>query len=980
MVSEPHPKPKAPVPTQLAPAVAPPAIAAKGKLKKQKETVVPLPPPVSAVPSTKGAAQYRQYPPSQYQQSGQPGSTNFGQSGVQQRYPYEQQQQAYYGHTRTPAGYAETQDEDDEDDSEEETDTDEEEDEEEEEEQPDPRYNPPNGRQKYTQPVSGSGAGGVQNRGMSRGKYDQEFEEEEEKMRTPKRKFGLKAKMDKSDPYNTNGQSSRIVPRRGRDDPYSQENNITPKATKTILKPKKRVLSEERDGMIGFGAVNRRTVPLRDVSDDDGRGERKRFQVHERSRSAYQEREKEVVVAKQRRQLDWERREGSAFSVDDERIMRRRKVDDDREVRLAYDDDDDDKEEEEEANRMRGRKQVIKNGISREAPERERMQGQGQLRGQGSGPQWGIRDLPANRRAGPVSVKRYGSNYEEDDEEEDDLRYCHVRDKEQQWDRSPISETPNRRFRETGGGTGLPLPQPPAMVREIDGVAGIPEKVLKGGPRWKPTPLKHNDYDRDDGGRDIGGRRKLETEYHQQEGMTRKFTALAMNDRTRSVDNQSSTGGWPADLPRLPRTPGSSSASGSVTNDGGGYFDIQPSSTWVASPASEFSARRQLRSAGVSGKMNISLDDPPPRATVIRSPSPGPLVLIPRRDPLPQPPGRSESQTCGASGGNDRIEERLQRRRSLYSAPGTVHVHEEGLRKRPQSQIYGSATTQMQAPINSHDQQHQQHQFSSHPFPNQTSSHYQSQTPAPPPTIGIESPHPVGGRDKLADIPKLEEGSNDESEGEDRERHSHRRIQHGVPRINIASDPSPPPPPPRIQVDEAGSGPSIPSINVDSFDSSPRMNNNGGAPIINIDPPRINVDGGSTPRKQSRQVDNSPRAQVYEIPGVSISGPEYGGDGGPSTNISGPDDRNPHSHRYTQSASQQPQYGGQGRPGGSGLICGGCNGSIIGRIVSAMGSRWHPACFRCTVCNELLEHVSSYEHEGRPYCHLDYHEVRPFLR
>ena len=28
------------------------------------------------------------------------------------------------------------------------------------------------------------------------------------------------------------------------------------------------------------------------------------------------------------------------------------------------------------------------------------------------------------------------------------------------------------------------------------------------------------------------------------------------------------------------------------------------------------------------------------------------------------------------------------------------------------------------------------------------------------------------------------------------------------------------------------------------------------------------------------------------------------------------------------------------------------------RIVSATGSRWHPACFRCTGCNELLEHVS----------------------
>ncbi|KII84296.1 hypothetical protein PLICRDRAFT_46157 [Plicaturopsis crispa FD-325 SS-3] len=39
-----------------------------------------------------------------------------------------------------------------------------------------------------------------------------------------------------------------------------------------------------------------------------------------------------------------------------------------------------------------------------------------------------------------------------------------------------------------------------------------------------------------------------------------------------------------------------------------------------------------------------------------------------------------------------------------------------------------------------------------------------------------------------------------------------------------------------------------------------------------------------------------------------------------------------------------------------------------------MGARWHPECFRCTACGELLEHVSSYEWEGRAYCHLDYHE------
>ena len=76
----------------------------------------------------------------------------------------------------------------------------------------------------------------------------------------------------------------------------------------------------------------------------------------------------------------------------------------------------------------------------------------------------------------------------------------------------------------------------------------------------------------------------------------------------------------------------------------------------------------------------------------------------------------------------------------------------------------------------------------------------------------------------------------------------------------------------------------------------------------------------------------------------------------------------------------QQNHGRQARRPSGGLICGGCNGSIMGRIISAMGSRWHPACFCCTVCNDPLEHVSSYEHEGRPYCHLDYHEVRSSLR
>ncbi|KAI0301646.1 hypothetical protein B0F90DRAFT_1628503 [Multifurca ochricompacta] len=39
-----------------------------------------------------------------------------------------------------------------------------------------------------------------------------------------------------------------------------------------------------------------------------------------------------------------------------------------------------------------------------------------------------------------------------------------------------------------------------------------------------------------------------------------------------------------------------------------------------------------------------------------------------------------------------------------------------------------------------------------------------------------------------------------------------------------------------------------------------------------------------------------------------------------------------------------------------------------------MGVRWHPGCFRCSDCDDLLEYVSSYERDGKPYCHFDYHE------
>ena len=63
---------------------------------------------------------------------------------------------------------------------------------------------------------------------------------------------------------------------------------------------------------------------------------------------------------------------------------------------------------------------------------------------------------------------------------------------------------------------------------------------------------------------------------------------------------------------------------------------------------------------------------------------------------------------------------------------------------------------------------------------------------------------------------------------------------------------------------------------------------------------------------------------------------------------------------------------------GPGIFCARCDGVIIGRIVTAMDQRWHPECFQCSVCHTLLEHVSSYEHDGRAYCHMDYHDVSGF--
>lgn len=70
-----------------------------------------------------------------------------------------------------------------------------------------------------------------------------------------------------------------------------------------------------------------------------------------------------------------------------------------------------------------------------------------------------------------------------------------------------------------------------------------------------------------------------------------------------------------------------------------------------------------------------------------------------------------------------------------------------------------------------------------------------------------------------------------------------------------------------------------------------------------------------------------------------------------------------------------------GRPGAQDaelafLACGACRQLIAGRIVHAIGKRWHPDCFQCEHCSQLLEHVAFYENDGKPYCGVDYDDVR----
>ncbi|PCH35221.1 hypothetical protein WOLCODRAFT_27728 [Wolfiporia cocos MD-104 SS10] len=175
------------------------------------------------------------------------------------------------------------------------------------------------------------------------------------------------------------------------------------------------------------------------------------------------------------------------------------------------------------------------------------------------------------------------------------------------------------------------------------------------------------------------------------------------------------------------------------------------------------------------------------------------------------------------------------------------------------------------------------------------------------------------------------------------------------------------PPPPSRPVENKRNGWSGPPVGCTG-------SNHAAEPAI----PSISLPGGTAD-------DGDGDSDEDSGPMIAVSGPDDDAPAIPSISVGAADDGAPSNKGLPQfslpgSTPRAPSNKGSSPlehliRKGSGLACGGCGGAIVGRTVSAMGARWHPGCFRCCVCNELLENLSSYEHEGRAYCHFDYHEM-----
>lgn len=529
---------------------------------------------------------------------------------------------------------------------------------------------------------------------------------------------------------------------------------------------------------------------------------------------------------------------------------------------------------------------------------------------------------------------------EEEEEKEEEVKLAYDEDPkvrrpgEDSIHRPRSQPNSGSRVMNVGGPHASGLPRPP-MVREREGDGFPQERKIRGGPR---SAFVHH-VSEGEANENVGG------------------------------------GSWPGDLPRLPRTPGGG------TN---GRF--------------------------ISNEPRLNLDEPPPPPSIVRTPSPGTVngYVFQERET----DGQIRSQSAG-----------FEQARRRFEVGSLAH-----------GQVYASKVAYSTQPMAQSQAQQRQKVAHGPPPPAQgarfitSSPRKQRQTPAPPPTVGIESPYPLGGRDRMADMNKLEG-----SEGEAEERQEHlqgRRVSNvrNVPKIvmtggndDVASPrrnrptTTAPDEPARRPLPSPSSSRTHPNFRPQSMVAT--HHGFGGPPTKSParTPATIPAEAREIPRPRPSSVDiNSnknnndvPAIQVFDVPGVYVSKPDFDedhddGGGGIMINVSGPgeDQKDPSPPQQRRPPSSQPApnpahsqytppsiYAGSypppaargaatGAPSNRGLICGGCHGPIThGRILSAMGLRWHPPCFKCSVCNTLLEHVSSFEHDGKAYCHLDYHEV-----
>jgi len=55
--------------------------------------------------------------------------------------------------------------------------------------------------------------------------------------------------------------------------------------------------------------------------------------------------------------------------------------------------------------------------------------------------------------------------------------------------------------------------------------------------------------------------------------------------------------------------------------------------------------------------------------------------------------------------------------------------------------------------------------------------------------------------------------------------------------------------------------------------------------------------------------------------------------------------------------------------------CAKCNNAITGDCVNALGQQWHPEHFQCEYCQKAFGSEPFHEHNGRPYCEVHYNQV-----